>query len=613
MIRYTLDGSDPRDGGALGGGDAHSVTVGATMQIKARILDGATWSALRELLVILPQDFSALRLSEVMYHPAPELAAESVAILNIVGDADLGRARIDLGSPPPGDLGDGDYIRVYGSLPTNNGVFQIADVDGNSLFIKVTLSDDASMPAACDLLYDGDRYEFVELENSGGTPLKLGAVEFSKGISFSFDPNFSLAAGARAVIATRPWDFAYRYPAVPLIGEFLRDLDNGGETLELAQTDQISHDVTALEPSGVISFAALPPAAAVGNRIRITGCERVTNNGSYRILAVNGNTVTVSKAFVAAPGGAYAQLFEVIDSIDYDDSDPWPRAADGLGYSLVREGAAWRASSAAGGSPGTGDTAPLLHPPLLVNEALTHTDLPQVDAVEIHNPTGAAVALAGWSLTDDLDEPSKFRFAAGSIPAGGYAVFTEDDFGAVFRLGADGDSIHLLSPDLRYSHGFEFGPSENGVSFGRHLTSTTAEHFVRQAAKTLGGANAGPRAGPVVISEIHYHPIAGSYEFLELTNTSPSPLDLSGWSVGGIGFSFPAGTMHRPGEVLLLVENPAAAASAPAGTQRFVYTASYPTAASGSACAIRTGPRSMRWTTMTSRHGRPQLTAAVLR
>lgn len=253
------------------------------------------------------------------------------------------------------------------------------------------------------------------------------------------------------------------------------------------------HEVNALSPSGVISFASLPPAAAIGNRIRITGCERVTNNGSYRILAVGGTTVTVGKAFVTAPDGAYAQLFEVIDAVDYDDSTPWPRAADGLGYSLVRDGAGWRASSVPGGSPGTADSPPPVHPALLLNEALTHTDLPQVDAVEIYNQAGAPVALTGWSLTDDLDEPAKFQFQSGNIAAGGYAVFSESDFGSAFRLGADGDSIHLLSPDFRYSHGFEFGATENGVSLGRHLTSLGGEHFVRQAANTLGSANAGPR------------------------------------------------------------------------------------------------------------------------
>ncbi|MGI9244940.1 MAG: lamin tail domain-containing protein, partial [Verrucomicrobiales bacterium] len=202
---------------------------------------------------------------------------------------------------------------------------------------------------------------------------------------------------------------------------------------------------------------------------------------------------------------------------------------------------------------------------------LTHTDLPQVDAVEIHNPTASPVALAGWSLTDDLDEPAKFQFQSGSIAPGGFAVLSESDFGAAFRLGANGDSIHLLSPGLRYSHGFEFGATENGVSLGRYLTSTGDEHFIRQASNSLGSPNTGPKVGPVIISEIHYHPDAPGLEFLELVNLSPSPINLDGWSVGGIGFDFPPGISMAPGEVLLLVEGSDAAATAPAGIRKLTF------------------------------------------
>ncbi|MGI9244683.1 MAG: chitobiase/beta-hexosaminidase C-terminal domain-containing protein, partial [Verrucomicrobiales bacterium] len=361
-IRYTIDGSDPDETGAPAGGDSHSLTITTTTLIRTRVVNGGTSSALRELLVIVPQDLSALRLSEVMYHPAPQPAVAEASVVKIVGDADLGRARIDLAIPPPGDLRGGDSIRIAGGLDKNTGTFEIAGVAGNSLFIKASLTDDASGLPVADLLYDGDRFEFVEVENSGSAPLHLGAVEFSKGIDFSFDPNFSLGAGARAVIATRPWDFAERYPTVQVAGEFLRTLDNSGETIELAQTDRARHQVTALSPGGEITFASLPPGAVAGNRIRITGCERVTNNGSYRILAVGGNVVTVGKAFVAAPDGAYAQLFEVIDAVEYDDSGAWPRAADGLGYSLVRDGVGWRASSLSGGTPGAGDPPPPIHP-----------------------------------------------------------------------------------------------------------------------------------------------------------------------------------------------------------------------------------------------------------
>jgi hypothetical protein len=55
----------------------------------------------------------------------------------------------------------------------------------------------------------------------------------------------------------------------------------------------------------------------------------------------------------------------VIFSVTYDDTDPWPTAADGRGHSLVPTGAGntdlsnppyWRASQQINGSPGRVDT-----------------------------------------------------------------------------------------------------------------------------------------------------------------------------------------------------------------------------------------------------------------
>ena len=61
------------------------------------------------------------------------------------------------------------------------------------------------------------------------------------------------------------------------------------------------------------------------------------------------------------------------------------------------------------------------------------------------------------------------------------------------------------------------------------------------------------------ITEIMYNPPDGDdYEFLELQNGSDQPFDLSGMSLTGIRFTFPAQTSLAPGETLVLVRNPAA-------------------------------------------------------
>jgi hypothetical protein len=77
----------------------------------------------------------------------------------------------------------------------------------------------------------------------------------------------------------------------------------------------------------------------------------------------------------------------------------------------------------------------------------------------------------------------------------------------------------------------------------------------------------------LIVSELHYHPADpspaeqlpdnsltdGDFEFIELRNISTTTLDLSGASfTDGISFTFPAGSILLPGNVVVLVSNPVA-------------------------------------------------------
>src|SRR6185503_19316077 len=99
-----------------------------------------------------------------------------------------------------------------------------------------------------------------------------------------------------------------------------------------------------------------------------------------------------------------------------------------------------------------------------------------------------------------------------------------------FSLSSGGDEVYLLSANATnltgYSHGFSFGAAAQGVSFGRYFNSVGEELFPAQASNTLGGTNAGPRVGPVVINEIQYHPEIGLEEFLELYNITGAVVPL---------------------------------------------------------------------------------------
>lgn len=349
---------------------------------------------------------------------------------------------------------------------------------------------------------DGDEFEFVELKNMGTNTLTLGGLFFSAGIDFTFPNNATLAPGATYLLGRNPSALQSKYPGLVVDGVYSGRLNNDGETL------------TIRHPQG----------------------------------------------------------FDVL-SLTYSDAAPWPLATDGLGFSLVLVDAAaerYRASTQPGGSPGFDDPASTI-PAVVINEVLTSSTPPDLDAIELRNLTASPADVSGWYLTDDDTFPWKYRFPAGTvIPAGGYLVVDETQFnptpglGASFALSSLGDDVYLFSGNANadltgYTHGFQFGGAQAGVSFGRHVNEAGDEQFPALIARSFGGQNGEPRVGPVVISEIHYNPLPGGDEFVELQNISGSTVSLSDpafptnrWSVNGFGFTFPNGASLLPGQLAVV-------------------------------------------------------------
>ena len=282
--------------------------------------------------------------------------------------------------------------------------------------------------------------------------------------------------------------------------------------------------------------------------------------------------------------------------LDFTYNDTWYQITDGEGFSLVmtnpnlpatewNDRQNWRPSSAVGGSPGATNPAAPVFVPVVINEILTHTYpslVPGItDAIELYNPsTSQSADVSYWYLTDSFNTPKKYRIPSATvIPPGGYLVFYESDFNNpaagtnAFALNAEGEEVYLFSADAAgnltgYSHGFTFGPSDVNVSFGRYVTGQGEEVFPAQAARTLRAPNAGPKVGPVVITEVMYHPPNlpdGTdnhvHEFVELYNVTGNSLVLDDpdqpantWHLrNAVDFAFPPGTVIAPHGFALVV------------------------------------------------------------
>lgn len=332
-----------------------------------------------------------------------------------------------------------------------------------------------------------------------------------------------------------------------------KPLDMGGLTFTAGITFAFTNG-TVLQPGAYMLLGRNATALS-------TKHPGITVGGIYSGKLDNaGETITLS-----LPSGA-----DVL-SVTYGTRAPWPVTPDGYGFSLVLEdvgAGTYSASSQAGGSPRSVDPVSSI-PGVVVSEVLANSVPPALDRIELHNPTTNQVDLTGWFLTDDSDDPQKYRIPEGTrLAPGGYRVLDETQFG--FSLSSLGEEVYLFSGNAAseltgYSHGIAFAGTGEGQSIGRYINSVGEERFPAQIEPTFGTNNLGPRVGPAVISEIHYAP-TGTAAFVELRNITGSALPLfdvanptNTWQVNGLSFAFPTNVqISANGFVLLVDSSPAA-------------------------------------------------------
>jgi hypothetical protein len=366
------------------------------------------------------------------------------------------------------------------------------------------------------------------------------------------------------------------------INEWMAAPNSGDDWLELFNPNPLPAALGGLYLSDDLNNPA---------NTRLSDLSFIAGYGFVKLLA-DENTASGADhlGFKLSAGGETIALYAgngsaVIDSVQFGAQAP------GVSEGRLPDGAETRASFPSTASPGDPNHLPLQT--VVISEVLAHSDPPLEDAIELQNISAATVDLSGWWLSDSRREPLKYRIPAGTVLSPGqFIVFYEEQFGATnmpasFALSsAMGDEVVLSQTDgagrlTGYRTKVDFGPSEQGVSFGRFPTSvghdfTTLEGrtFGVDAPSTLeefrngsGQSNSAARIGPIVISEIMFRPpnlgTNENYrdEFVELVNTMDQAVTLydpsnpaNPWRIrGGLGYDFPPGLVLPPGGVLVLV------------------------------------------------------------
>lgn len=94
------------------------------------------------------------------------------------------------------------------------------------------------------------------------------------------------------------------------------------------------------------------------------------------------------------------------------------------------------------------------------------------DWIELANTTGTAIDLSGYWVTDDLDEPMKWRIPNGTVaPGAGFLLLWADERNAglhmSFKLNKGGEELGLYAPDGVPLDIVCFGAQQDDMSYGR--------------------------------------------------------------------------------------------------------------------------------------------------
>jgi CotH kinase protein/Lamin Tail Domain/Bacterial TSP3 repeat len=143
------------------------------------------------------------------------------------------------------------------------------------------------------------------------------------------------------------------------------------------------------------------------------------------------------------------------------------------------------------------------------------------DWIEIYNPSAFVVNLDGWSLTDNANNLTKWRFPATNLPSGGFlVVFASGNNRRIpgarlhtdFQLSGGGEYLALVKPDgttIASQFSPVFPQQVSDVSYGFAQAGSPPEYSLSSpvyfTAPTPGAVNPGGSAvpGPVIESVQH--------------------------------------------------------------------------------------------------------------
>jgi hypothetical protein len=543
-VWYTTNGADPRvaftgsvNGTALAYASGNPPVLNNSTLIRARSLQGTTWSALTEAAFTVGDPGIPVRIGEIQYQPAGGSAYEFVELRNTSGRP----------VPISGFSFDGIDFRFPANTTLPAGAVWILASDDN--------------PAAFAVRHPGVAiagYFGGALNNAGET---LTLRDASGGIvdSVRYRPNQgwpSAAAGSGRSLERFRFDLdasdpaAWRSsaesngsPGVPALptapptsvridevfatntGQLLRS-GNAPDYVELLGVEPGSTDLTgwSLYRTDRTNRFHLPTATRLeqGDRL-VLWCGDASPGDLTTGFRLDGQAGVI---VLADASGVPRSVFA------------YGPQANGWSVGFLPDSNIPRLLVPSPGEPNIpAESAPIDQ--LVLNEWLANPIDGDDDFIELHNRDAIRPVFLHGAMLSVSNSTHTFRFPSVVAPSG-FAAFVADESGAPdslpFRLPAAGANVRLLSPAGRILDQFAYANAAEGVAQGRFPDGSNSVSLLplggTPGAPNLLTPRAGPRFSEILAASIAGAPQANlARDWLELVNLATNSIPLAGWRI----------------------------------------------------------------------------------
>lgn len=427
-------------------------------------------------------------------------------------------------------------------------IFMHVHLDGprDSTSNAIATDDNSHLTVVRNLFYDVDHALLLKneadciFENNTVVQATIAAINFDEplregfvpGERINLDSNIFLQCNAMfAHAASVPPEpnpiITGNFNILPAlhhaIGQGNLDLDPFLKNLEAGPLPKTNWSLLPGSPARQSGQNGMDRGALVAQGAHVFGLPPAITRLTSALLRVDGPGVTQYRWRLVTNevAGAWSNDFNLGSTISLSNLPAGRHHLD----LLSRDSAGYWQDATDFTSTPSWEVDPLAPGTLILSEVHARSK-PDVDTVEIHNPTSQAVPLGGWFLTDDPDKPQKAPLS-GTLPAGGFLTLSDDE---VPGLSQTNEQVMLLQGNTLIDS-VSWGSQLGAYTIGRTTQSQEWTLTIPTPNAPNQAAGLTPARHLRINEWLADSKVRYLGEFVEIHNPGDSPAQLGGLSI----------------------------------------------------------------------------------